>query len=342
MFSEDDFAEIPNTYRKIVTNTANHALAKSTWDSYKSSLRRLKDCERETGTPMNLPLEEREVILFIAFLIEKELAASTIESYLSGLRQAHIAGGWGDRNLRSSKIKQILKGRKNQILQVNKGQKRLPITPTIMTLMKCYLKKQKMDNKRKLLVWAIATCAFAGGFRIHELLPQNGRSFDPNKTLLWRDIQLKQVKIEDEELTILQICLKTEKTRKSKGHTIVDIYESRGVLCPIRAFKKWSESRQRTKEDLPAFLDEEGANFTGRRFNGFLRAFQAEKLPNIQGSISSHSFRAGLATMLGSLGFSDEDIKSTGRWSSRAFLEYLKLPRSRRAEMAKEIAKLKL
>ena len=82
MFSEDDFAEIPNTYRKIVTNTANHALAKSTWDSYKSSLRRLKDCERETGTPMNLPLEEREVILFIAFLIENELAASTIESFI--------------------------------------------------------------------------------------------------------------------------------------------------------------------------------------------------------------------------------------------------------------------
>ena len=342
MYNETDFAEIPDAYRKIVTNTANHALAKSTWDSYKSSLRRLKDCEQETGTPMNLPLEEKEVILFIAFLIEQDLAASTIESYLSGLRQAHIANGWGDRNLRSAKVKQILRGRKNQLLQVNKGKKRLPVTPTIMTLMKCYLKEQKMDNKRKLLIWTIATCAFAGGFRIHEILPQNGRTFDPNKTLLGRDIQLKRVKVEQEETNILQICLKTEKTRKSKGHTIVDIYESGGTLCPIRAFKKWATSRQETSENLPAFLDEEGSNFTGRRFNGFLRAFQTEKFPNVQGTISSHSFRAGLATMLGSLGFSDEDIKSTGRWSSRAFLEYLKLPRSQRAEMAKEIAKMKL
>ena len=79
----------PSAYRKVVTDTANHALAKSTWDSYKSSLKRLKDSERETSTPMNLPLEEREV-LFIAFLIEEDLAASTIESYLSGLTKYFI------------------------------------------------------------------------------------------------------------------------------------------------------------------------------------------------------------------------------------------------------------
>ena len=39
--------------------------------------------------------------------------------------------------------------------------------------------------------------------------------------------------------------------------------------------------------------------------------------------------------MMGTLGFSVEDIKAVGRWNSRAFLEYVKLPRTRRAEIAK-------
>ena len=34
-------------------------------------------------------------------------------------------------------------------------------------------------------------------------------------------------------------------------------------------------------------------------------------------------------------GYGDEDIQSVGRWSSKAFLEYIKLPRTRRAEVAK-------
>ena len=33
------------------------------------------------------------------------------------------------------------------------------------------------------------------------------------------------------------------------------------------------------------------------------------------GKISSHSFRIGITTMLGKLGFSDNDIMAIGRWS---------------------------
>jgi hypothetical protein len=41
--------------------------------------------------------------------------------------------------------------------------------------------------------------------------------------------------------------------------------------------------------------------------------------------------------MLGKLGYSDADIKAVGRWSSRAFEEYLRLPRTKRMQIAKEI-----
>ncbi len=39
--------------------------------------------------------------------------------------------------------------------------------------------------------------------------------------------------------------------------------------------------------------------------------------------------------MLGALGFSDEEVKAVGRWSSRAFEEYMLLPRTKRMQMAK-------
>ena len=50
---------------------------------------------------------------------------------------------------------------------------------------------------------------------------------------------------------------------------------------------------------------------------------------------SSHSFRAGATSAMAAAGYGDEDIQAVGRWSSRAFLEYIKLPRTRRAEFAK-------
>ena len=40
-------------------------------------------------------------------------------------------------------------------------------------------------------------------------------------------------------------------------------------------------------------------------------------------------------SMLGALGFSDEEVKAVGRWSSRAFEEYMLLPRTKRMQMAK-------
>ena len=57
-----------------------------------------------------------------------------------------------------------------------------------------------------------------------------------------------------------------------------------------------------------------------------------------KGKILSHSFRAGLATMMAKSGYSDEEVMRTGRWSSTAFLSYCKLGRVRRMAIAQEMA----
>ena len=343
LYTEADFDHIPTELRSTLSQAANFSLSKSTWSTYKTSLNRLKDCETETKVTMTLPLDEKKILTFIGYLLKKGLAASTIESYLSGLRQAQIAAGMGDMNLRTPLIKQIIRGRKNQSLTEGSNTKtRLPITPAILKVMKDYIKKSELRTERKLLIWCIACTGFNGGFRIHEILPQNKKTFDPFKTLLQEDASLEHVNVNGKKVGTLQIRLKTEKTNRSKKHTIVDLYQSGNSICPIRAFTKWYAARSKTGENLPLFLDEEGQAFTGRRFNLFLDGFVKARFPEIEGRITSHSFRAGLATMLGQLGYCDEDIKSSGRWSSRAFLDYLKLPRTQRANMARELASMEM
>ena len=55
-------------------------------------------------------------------------------------------------------------------------------------------------------------------------------------------------------------------------------------------------------------------------------------------TVSSHSFRSGLATAMARHGYSDEEIQRQGRWASAAFLSYLKLGRSTRLQQQERLA----
>ena len=83
-----------------------------------------------------------------------------------------------------------------------------------------------------------------------------------------------------------------------------------------------------------------GKCFTGKEINKRLDELTEglEKLvPG--GTIKSHSFRSGVASEMARKGHNSEEIKGVGRWSSKAYLNYVKLPQTRRAEMAWAIGK---
>ena len=48
---------------------------------------------------------------------------------------------------------------------------------------------------------------------------------------------------------------------------------------------------------------------------------------DMKGSVTSHSFRNGVATSMSQTGYSDEEIIMMGRWKSDTFLRYVKAPR---------------
>jgi hypothetical protein len=74
---------------------------------------------------------------------------------------------------------------------------------------------------------------------------------------------------------------------------------------------------------------------TGSKLNKLLKEWIGEVVPGV----STHSFRIGAASMMGKLGFSDNDVKAVGRWGSRAFESYIRLPRTKRKMVAEKLAK---
>ena len=191
------------------------ASVKKSWSAYKTAENMLQRCREDTGTVMHLPLTEKDVRLFVAWLIKRDLQARTISSYLSGIRMFHLRKGLYIPALRSDLVKQVLEGRVHLDAirrRIEDKPVRVPVTPTLLKLIKLELKSANLSKGDKRLIWAIFCVGFAGGFRIHELLARQESRFDPLFTLLNKDITVKRMELTGEEIETLQIKLKSQKT----------------------------------------------------------------------------------------------------------------------------------
>ena len=204
-------------------------------------------------------------------------------------------------------------------------------------MLKKNLAKSSLEKERKFLIWSVATLAFCGGFRIHELLSRERLSFDPTCTLLNKDIVLN----EKDKNPHLQILLKTQKSDRVGKNEVVEVFATDNFFCPIKAYKKYTKYAAKISfsAQKPVFRTHDGKAYTGKLFNEDLRNLLSPVIDYSKvGKISSHSFRIGIATMLGQLGYSDNEIMAIGRWSSSAFELYIRSPRAVRAKTAKKMA----
>ena len=107
-------------------------------------------------------------------------------------------------------------------------------------------------------------------------------------------------------------------------------------MCPIKAIKNWLQASILQKSsDLPIFRTETGECYTGADFNHDLIKLTSGYLEI--GKLRAHSFRSGVATEMARNGFTDEEIKRQGRWSSQAYLNYIKLNRLQRIKISRSL-----
>ena len=89
--------------------------------------------------------------------------------------------------------------------------------------------------------------------------------------------------------------------------------------------------------DQPLFTLQDESGYTGRMFNEDVKTLLTGKIDTSLGPLTTHSFRAGMATMMAEAGCTDDQIQLAGRWSSDAFKPYVKTARPGKAVMAANI-----
>jgi hypothetical protein len=200
------------------------------------------------------------------------------------------------------------------------------MTINMMLILKNTIASSELNKHDKRLLWAVSTMAFAGAFRGGEILSKHEATYDPDFTLLTKNVTWSYDK--DRACTV-HVCLKCPKETKSAAPTIVDLFQNNGPLCPVKAFLTWHKLKNRDSEK-PLFRLDDGTPLTGTRMNRYLGKFLDPYTEKNVGTFKMHSFRIRLASMLGNLGFTDAQVQDAERWSSRAFKNYLKLKRTKR------------
>ena len=162
-------------------------------------------CQKDKKIHMPLPWSQRETVIFTDWLINtRGVGAGTVDSYLAGMRNVHIMQGYEEPNLKSGFIKQIIRGKKNMEFVEKRGiDIRLPVTFTLLRLLKEKIRRWDQLNSRRLLIWTVCTVAFHGSFRIHEILSQNASFYDPDFTLLTNNARLTTVKANSSVSTVV-------------------------------------------------------------------------------------------------------------------------------------------
>jgi hypothetical protein len=161
------------------------------------------------------------------------VSSATIANYLAGMRNAHIVRGLECPKLRSDKVELLLRGKKNweeaKRREGGKDEKRKPVTPDVLRLIKARLNEAEMRLVDKRMVWAVCTSLFFGAFRGGELLCRSEVKFDPAFSLLAEDVKLRGESESGEKR--LEFHIKAPKECKAGKVTVVDVYQSIPELC---------------------------------------------------------------------------------------------------------------
>ena len=89
----------------------------------------------------------------------------------------------------------------------------------------------------------------------------------------------------------------------------------------------------------PAFRESNGTCITAHQFNKSLKGLLSVVINYNKKRFLSHSFRAAMASIMGSAGFSNDVIKRQGRWCSKAFFLYCKTVKAQRFTEHRELSK---
>ena len=274
------------------------------------------------------PVSECTLCYFTTFLANDMLSAQTIKTYLSAVRNTQISLGFPDPRAQAAmpRLERIQAGIRRVLATRGKQKRsRLPITPAVLEGLKKFWAGSSDDDRQ--LYWATAALCYFGFFRLGELLtPSESRA-----QLNWGDITFNHAF----QPTMVKVHLSFAKCDQFGRGADIYIGPSGNVICPVAATVAFTAVRGTSAG--PFFRSKSGRPLQKSHFIAEVRRALAA-LSLSSGDYAGHSFRIGAATAAAAAGIQDSTIQTLGRWSSAAFLTYVRTPRQDLATVSVAIA----
>lgn len=303
------------------------ALAPSSQKTYASAQNRyIHFCTSFNLNP--LPLIEHQLCQYVSYLAEQNIAHSSIKGYLSALRHMQIASGRPDPGIASMpKLEGVVKGIKSMQARTNrKANTRLPVTADILRQIGAVWEQSGPSIDHRML-WAAVTLAFFGFMRAGELTTPSENAFDPLVHPTLEDVSVDEVL----NPRSVKLRLKASKTDPFRRGVDIVVGTTGNKLCPVSAMLSYLAVR--SKKSGPLFQFANGGHLTKARFVGEVR--KALTLTGLNPlNYAGHSFRIGAATAAAAGGIPEAAIQMLGRWTSSAYLLYIRTPRDQLAKLS--------
>ena len=279
------------------------AVSKETKASYQRVWTRYTDFCKAYSLVSGLPIAEENFLRFISFLYKQGYASKTIDSMVSALSYYHKINAM-DCASQSELVKRDLAGIRN-ILPSNDS--RLPISKCMLNKLLAEADNIVSDTFTLALFKAMASLSFYGLLRVGEM------TFSRNT-----------LKIESIHVTEQEIHITFSNFKHSHGKSCRNTILATNIkgLCPVELLRNYLSVRGNQTGFL--FMKGNGKAMSRIEFLALLKEI-LEYCGFDSKLFNTHSFRIGRATEMVKEGYSLEQIRMAGRWSSDAFKTYIRV-----------------
>ena len=229
-------------YRQGLANSTHHSykVATTLYNSF---------CHSISHTP--IPTSEYTLLLFTAYLGQRNLAYSTIKVYLSTVRNLHVAAGMHQTfsSQLTPRVQQVLRGIQKTLAVGKPAKVCLPITINIMVKIKAILSYEP-HKYHNIMMWAACCMAFFGFLRCSEFTAPSQEDYDPYTYLSYYDIAVDN----RTSPTLLTLQLKQSKTDPFRTGVTLTLGKSHKEVCPVTTLMPYLAIRG--SEKGPLFITE--------------------------------------------------------------------------------------
>ncbi|XP_069128859.1 integrase/recombinase xerD homolog [Argopecten irradians] len=292
-----------------------NAMANSTWKTYNSALQCFQTFRSSYNMSSIWPVPSDHLVQFISYMSLQGYSASTISTYMSGISHEHNLRGQQD-STQCFIVKKIMEGAQRGNKRVDA---RLPITLPLIRKLVTSLSSVCSSKYEAELFSAAFTLAFFGFLRVGEF---SASSSNGNDT---RPLGISDVTIVNSPSRHLKVCIRESKTDQ-RGHSAllhINSYPNSDI-CPVSLLNKYLLIRPNTVNQQ-LFIHRNGSSITRYQVAAVLKkSLTFSRIP--VSHYKTHSFRIGAATEAATRGISEQKIQAWGRWKSRVYSKYIRIP----------------